>query len=141
MLSTQVLLGLTTALKRSLFRDRVPLFITDKLLLSSWRDALSIAGKGGDQTDQFLKELTGLATQYRAPKFWIMLEKEFKDDPDKLVSSVCKFDSATGNLNYCGTICLQMTEEAVLRPTEEFFAMILYNSDPNSKVFLRRCLY
>ena len=70
-----------------------------------------------------------------------MLEKEFKDDPDKLVSSVCKFDSATGNLNYCGTICLQMTEEAVLRPTEEFFAMILYNSDPNSKVFLRRCLY
>ena len=141
MLSTQVLLGLTTALKGSLFRDRVPLFITDKLLLSSWSDALSIAGKGGDQTDQFLKELTGLATQYRAPKFWIMLEKEFKDDPDKLVSSVCKFDSATGNLNYCGTICLQMTEEAVLRPTEEFFAMILYNSDPNSKVFLRRCLY
>lgn len=141
MLSTQVLLGLTTALKRSLFRDRVPLFITDKLLLSGWSDALSIAGKGGDQTDQFLKELTGLATQYRAPKFWIMLEKEFKDDPDKLVSSVCKFDSATGNLNYCGTICLQMTEEAVLRPTEEFFAMILYNSDPNSKVFLRRCLY
>ena len=110
-------------------------------MLSSWSDALSIAGKGGDQTDQFLKELTGLATQYRAPKFWIMLEKEFKDDPDKLVSSVCKFDSATGNLNYCGTICLQMTEEAVLRPTEEFFAMILYNSDPNSKVFLRRCLY
>ena len=141
MLSTQVLLGLTTALKGSLFRDRVPLFITDKLLLSGWSDALSIAGKGGDQTDQFLKELTGLATQYRAPKFWIMLEKEFKDDPDKLVSSVCKFDSATGNLNYCGTICLQMTEEAVLRPTEEFFAMILYNSDPNSKVFLRRCLY
>ena len=68
-----------------------------------------------------------------------MLEKEFKDDPDKLVSSVCKFDSATGSLSYCGTICLQMTEEAVLRPTEEFFAMILYNSDPKSKVFLRRC--
>ena len=136
-----MLLGLTTALKGSLFGDRVPLFITDKLLLSGWSDALSIAGKGGDQTDQFLKELTGLATQYRAPKFWIMLEKEFKDDPDKLVSSVCKFDSATGHLNYCGTICLQMTEEAVLRSTEEFFAMILYNSDPNSKVFLRRCLY
>ena len=67
-----------------------------------------------------------------------MLEKEFKDDLDKLVSSVCKFDSSTGNLSYCGTICLQMTEEAVLRPTEEFFAMILYNSDPKSKVFLRR---
>jgi len=97
-------------------------------------------GKGGDQTDQFLKELAGLASMYRAPNFWIMLEKEFKDDPDKLVSSVCKFDSATGSLSYCGTICLQMTEEAVLRPTEEFFAMILYNSDPKSKVFLRRFL-
>ena len=101
---------------------------------------MHIAGKGGDQTDQFLKELTVLASKYRAPKFWIMLEKEFKDDSDKLVSSVCKFDSTTGSLSYCGTICLQMTEEAVLRPTEEFFAMILYNSDPKSKVFLRRCL-
>ena len=99
---------------------------------------MHLSGKGGDQTDQFLKELTGLATQYRAPKFWIMLEKEFKDDSDKLVSSVCKFDSAAGSLSYCGTICLQMTEEAVLRPTEEFFTMILYNSDPKSKVYLRR---
>ena len=99
---------------------------------------MHLSGKGGDQTDQFLKELTGLTTQYRAPKFWIMLEKEFKDDSDKLVSSVCKFDSAAGSLSYCGTICLQMTEEAVLRPTEEFFTMILYNSDPKSKVYLRR---
>ena len=31
-----------------------------------------------------------------------------QDDPDKLVSSVCKYDSATGKLNYCGTICLQV---------------------------------
>merc|ERR1719222_1637574 len=69
-----------------------------------------------------------------------MLEKEFKDDPDKLVSSVCKFDSSTGNLSYCGTICLQMNEEATLKPTTEFFSMILYNSDPNSKVYLRRFL-
>ena len=37
-----------------------------------------------------------------------MLEKEFKDDPDKLVSSVCKFDSVAGTLAYCGTICLQV---------------------------------
>ena len=69
-----------------------------------------------------------------------MLEKEFKDDKDKLVSSVCKYDSSTGNLSYCGTICLQMNDEAVLKPTTEFFNMILYNSDPNSKVFLRRFL-
>ena len=33
-----------------------------------------------------------------------------------------------------------MTEPAVLAPTEEFFTMILYNSDPKSRVFLRRCL-
>ena len=59
---------------------------------------------------------------------------------DKLVSSVCKYDSANGNLNYCGTICLQMNEEATLKPTTEFFNMILYNSDPNSKVYLRRFL-
>ena len=69
-----------------------------------------------------------------------MLEKEFKDDKDKLVSSVCKYDSSSGNLSYCGTICLQMNDEAVLKPTTEFFNMILYNSDPNSKVFLRRFL-
>ena len=69
------------------------------------------------------------------------------------------FDSAAGSLAYCGTICLQvsrlgsfwttlltlihnfflqMEEQATLKPTEEFFNMILYNSDPNSKVFLRR---
>ena len=69
-----------------------------------------------------------------------MLEKEFKDDKDKLVSSVCKYDSSSGNLSYCGTICLQMNDEAVLKPTTEFFNMILYNSDPNSKVYLRRFL-
>ena len=31
-----------------------------------------------------------------------------------------------------------MNEEATLKPTTEFFSMILYNSDPNSKVYLRR---
>jgi len=56
------------------------------------------------------------------------------------VSSVCKYDSSTGKLNYCGTICLQMQEEVTLKPTAEFFSMILYNSDPNSKVYLRRFL-
>ena len=37
---------------------------------------------------------------------------------------------------------VRLTEErnAVLAPTEEFFTMILYNSDPKSRVFLRRCL-
>ena len=29
---------------------------------------------------------------------------------------------------------------AILKPTTEFFNMILYNSDPNSKVYLRRFL-
>jgi len=98
------------------------------------------AGKGGDETDKFLNNLQTMQKKYRSPRFWIMLEKEFKDDPDKLVSSVCKFDSSTGNLSYCGTICLQMNEEATLKPTTEFFSMILYNSDPNSKVYLRRFL-
>jgi len=97
-------------------------------------------GKGGDETDKFLASLAAMTQKYKAPKFWIMLEKEFKDDKDKLVSSVCKYDSGTGNLNYCGTICLQMNEEATLKPTTEFFNMILYNSDPNSKVYLRRFL-
>merc|ERR1712142_955668 len=97
-------------------------------------------GKGGDETDRFLASLAAMLQKYKAPKFWIMLEKEFKDDKDKLVSSVCKYDSANGNLNYCGTICLQMNEEATLKPTTEFFNMILYNSDPNSKVYLRRFL-
>ena len=69
-----------------------------------------------------------------------MLEKEFKDDRDKLVSSVCKYDSSSGSLGYCGTICLQKNEESSLKPTEEFFNMILYNSDPESKVYLRRFL-
>jgi len=97
-------------------------------------------GKGADETDKFLGELAALRQKFTVPKFWIMLEKEFKDDKDKLVSSVCKYDSSSGNLNYCGTICLQMNEESVLKPTTEFFNMILYNSDPNSKVFLRRFL-
>jgi len=97
-------------------------------------------GKGGDDTDKFLANLTTLLQKYKAPKFWIMLEKEFKDDKDKLVSSVCKYDSSSGSLSYCGTICLQMNEEATLKPTAEFFNMILYNSDPNSKVYLRRFL-
>ena len=98
------------------------------------------AGKGADETDKFLAQLAGLKQKFTVPKFWIMLEKEFKDDKDKLVSSVCKYDSSNGNLNYCGTICLQMNDEAVLKPTTEFFNMILYNSDPNSKVYLRRFL-
>jgi len=98
------------------------------------------SGKGGDDTDRFLLELAEMKRKYKSPRFWIMLEKEFKDDADKLVSSVCKYDSTTGNLNYCGTICLQMNETATLKPTQEFFAMILYNSDPNSKVYLRRFL-
>merc|ERR1719341_1910770 len=97
-------------------------------------------GKGGDETDKFIASLSAMTQKYKAPKFWIMLEKEFKDDKDKLVSSVCKYDSGTGNLNYCGTICLQMNEEATLKPTTEFFNMILNNSDPNSKVYLRRFL-
>ena len=84
--------------------------------------------------------MAALRQKFTVPKFWIILEKEFKDDKDKLVSSVCKYDSSSGNLNYCGTICLQMNEESVLKPTTEFFNMILYNSDPNSKVFLRRFL-
>ena len=40
----------------------------------------------------------------------------------------------------CNSTSPQMTEPAVLAPTEEFFTMILYNSDPKSRVFLRRCL-
>ena len=68
--------------------------------------------------------LSGQELNKKNSRFWIMLEKEFKDDPDKLVgiftsqffwkhfhfqvSSVCKFDSSTGNLSYCGTICLQV---------------------------------
>ena len=98
------------------------------------------SGKGADETDKFLGELAALKQKFTVPKFWIMLEKEFKDDKDKLVSSVCKYDSSNGNLNYCGTICLQMNEESILKPTTEFFNMILYNSDPNSKVYLRRFL-
>jgi len=97
-------------------------------------------GKGADETDKFLGQMAALKQKYTVPKFWIMLEKEFKDDKDKLVSSVCKYDSANGALSYCGTICLQMNEEAILKPTTEFFNMILYNSDPNSKVYLRRFL-
>ncbi|CAN0550648.1 unnamed protein product, partial [Ectocarpus sp. 8 AP-2014] len=50
-------------------------------------------GKGGDETDKFLASLAAMTQKYKAPKFWIMLEKEFKDDKDKLVSSVCKYDS------------------------------------------------
>jgi hypothetical protein len=108
--------------------------------IASSRGRAAYTGKGGDETDRFLAQLGAVAARYRAPTFWIMLEKEFKDDKDKLVSSVCKFDSSTGSLGYCGTICLQMNEEAALKPTEEFFNMILYNSEPNSRVFLRRFL-
>ena len=38
-------------------------------------------------TDTFLKNLEELQKKYKSPRFWIMLEKEFKDDPDKLVGS------------------------------------------------------
>ena len=54
--------------------------------------------------------LASLTQKYKASKFLIMLEKEFKDEKDMLVSSVCKYDSSNGNLNYCGTICLQVNE-------------------------------
>ena len=77
--------------------------------ITSSRGRAAYTGKGGDDTDKFLQHLATLAAGYKAPKFWIMLEKEFKDDPDKLVSSVCKFDSAAGSVAYCGTICLQVT--------------------------------
>ena len=33
-----------------------------------------------------------------------------------------------------------MNQEATLKPTEEFFNMILYSSDPKSNVYLRRFL-
>jgi len=104
------------------------------------RGRTGYTGKGGDETDKFLMQLNALMQKYKVSHFWIMLEKEFKDDTDKLVSSVCKYDSSSGKLNYCGTICLQMNEENTLKPTTEFFNMILYNSDPNSKVYLRRFL-
>ena len=54
--------------------------------------------------------LASLTQKYKASKFLIMLEKEFKDEKDMLVSSVCKYNSSNGNLNYCGTICLQVNE-------------------------------
>lgn len=108
--------------------------------ISANRGRTGYTGKGGDDSDRFLVQLSELQQKYKAPHFWIMLEKEFKDDQDKLVSSVCKYDSGSGKLNYCGTICLQMNEESTLKPTTEFFSMILYNSDPNSKVYLRRFL-
>ena len=76
--------------------------------ITAARGRAAYTGKGGDETDRFLAQLATLATAYRAPNLWIMLEKEFKDEPDKLVSSVCKFDSTTGGLSYCGTICLQV---------------------------------
>lgn len=118
--------------------DKMISMLSEEVTANKGRAAYT--GKGGDETDKFLTKLATLQQKYRSPRFWIMLEKEFKDDPDKLVSSVCKFDSGTGNLSYCGTICLQMNEEATLKPTTEFFSMILYNSDPNSKVYLRRFL-
>ena len=76
--------------------------------ITAARGRAAYTGKGGDETDRFLAQLGALGAAYRAPNLWIMLEKEFKDEPDKLVSSVCKFDSATGGLSYCGTICLQV---------------------------------
>ena len=54
----------------------------------------------GDDTDKFLLLLTyPMPTMgYKGPKFWIMLEKEFKDDKDKLVSWVGKYDCSSGSL-------------------------------------------
>eukprot|EP00088_Acartia_fossae_P059657 TRINITY_DN7102_c0_g1_i2.p1 TRINITY_DN7102_c0_g1~~TRINITY_DN7102_c0_g1_i2.p1 ORF type:complete len:813 (-),score=304.37 TRINITY_DN7102_c0_g1_i2:88-2526(-) len=108
--------------------------------ISNAKGRAGYTGKGGDEGDKFIMQLSEEQKKYKAPHFWIMLEKEFKDDRDKLVSSVCKYDSTSRKLNYCGTICLQMQEEVTLKPTAEFFSMILYNSDPNSKVYLRRFL-
>ena len=34
-----------------------------------------------------------------------------------------------------------MTDDLILKPSEEFFNMILYNSDPNSQVYLRRSVF
>ena len=52
--------------------------------------------------DKFLGQLAALKQKFTVPRFWIMQEKDFKDDKDKLMSSVCKYDSASGNLSYCG---------------------------------------
>ena len=38
------------------------------------------SGKGADETDKFLGQMAALKQKYTVPKFWIMLEKEFKDD-------------------------------------------------------------
>jgi len=111
-----------------------------KATISANKGRTVYTGKGADASDRFLANLFELQQKYKAPQFWIMLEKEFKDESDKLVSSVCKYDSVSNKLSYCGTICLQINEESTLKPTKEFFSMILYNSDPNSKVFLRRFL-
>jgi len=128
---------LTSYLRHDAIHKMITKFTAD---MQENKGRAAYTGKGGDDTDRFLVQLAEMGRKYKSPRFWIMLEKEFKDDQDKLVSSVCKYDSAAGSLSYCGTICLQMNEAATLKPTTEFFAMILYNSDPNSKVYLRRFL-
>ena len=35
---------------------------------------------GADETDKFLDQLAALKQKFTVPMFWIMLEKEFKDD-------------------------------------------------------------
>ena len=87
--------------------------VVDEINVNKGRTA-AYTGKGGDDTDKFLVSLENLLQKYKAPKFWIMLEKEFKDDQDKLVSSVCKYDSSSGTLSYCGTICLQVSQSRVI---------------------------
>ena len=64
-------------------------------------------GKGADHKDKFLAILQRLEEKYMTQKFWTMLEKEYKDDRDKIVFSACKYDSSSGSLAYCGTTCLQ----------------------------------
>ena len=64
------------------------------------------------------KCLSGKLTAWKLPRrkscilifILIMLKKEFKDEKDTLVFFVCKYDSFNGNLNYCGTLCLQVNE-------------------------------
>ena len=43
------------------------------------------SGKGADETDKFLGQMAALRQKYTVPKFWIMLEKEFKDDKVSLI--------------------------------------------------------
>ena len=49
------------------------------------------SGKGADETDKFLGQMAALRQKYTVPKFWIMLEKEFKDDKVSLIPNIFIF--------------------------------------------------